>query len=292
MFGYVTPYKPELKIKDYELFKAYYCGLCHSIKELYGNIPRMSLNYDMTFLAILLSGLDEQKDDFIPFKCGIHPFKKRARILNCKALIYSAHMNVALTYYKYIDDKNDDKTLKSYIGSTVFNKYLNKYMSTYNELYLDIFYHLKELDNLECDLSVLSIDELSHNFNIIIAKIMSFYSSDSYEKEVLYDLGYNLGKWIYILDALDDLKKDMDTKKFNALNFLYNKYNKSYEEFFLQIKEKSEFLLISCSSQCVLSLNKLNLKKNKELIYNVIEFGLMDKMQNVLKGAEINDKSI
>ncbi|MEW8956336.1 DUF5685 family protein, partial [Clostridium sp.] len=120
MFGYVKPFKPELKIKDYELFKSYYCGLCHSIKKLYGNLPRMSLNYDMTFLAILLEGLEENKEDLTSFKCAIHPLKNRVKIINSYNLDYAAHINVSLAYYKYMDDKEDDNSLKGSLGSFLF----------------------------------------------------------------------------------------------------------------------------------------------------------------------------
>ena len=79
MFGYVTPFKMELKIKDYEKFKAYYCGLCHEIKSNFGDLPRMSLNYDMTFIAVLFDALSSDKTIYEPFKCALHPTKKKIK---------------------------------------------------------------------------------------------------------------------------------------------------------------------------------------------------------------------
>ena len=90
MFGYVFPYKMELKIKDYEKFKAYYCGLCLSLKNNFGNLPRLSLNYDMTFLAILLDSLDKTKTHYNNHTCIVHPIKKRIFVVNNKALDYAA----------------------------------------------------------------------------------------------------------------------------------------------------------------------------------------------------------
>ena len=100
MFGYVTPCKMEMKIKDFEKFKAYYCGLCNSIKNTYGQLPRITLNYDMTFLAVLLDSLGDNKSNFTKFSCAIHPLKKRLMINNNLALDYAAFCNTTLAYYK------------------------------------------------------------------------------------------------------------------------------------------------------------------------------------------------
>ena len=125
MFGYVKPYKPELKIKDYEIFKSYYCGLCRTIKGHFGNIPRLSLSYDMTFVALLLDGMNETPGDFYIDTCLVHPLKKRMIIKDNKALVYSAYLNVALSYYKLCDDVADDRTLKNYIYKYIFKGYKN-----------------------------------------------------------------------------------------------------------------------------------------------------------------------
>ena len=134
MFGYVTPCKMEMKIKDYEKFKAYYCGLCNSIKNDFGNLPRLTLNYDMTFLAVLLDSLSESKYNFVKFKCLIHPLKKRIMINNNKALDYAAFCNVTLAYYKLMDDVYDNKTIKSKIYSIFLKNYLPKAELAYTQV--------------------------------------------------------------------------------------------------------------------------------------------------------------
>ena len=90
MFGYVTPYKMELKIKDYEMFKAYYCGLCISIKNNFSNLCRMTLNYDMTFLGMLLDSLECSKHKYVVTRCIAHPMKKKPKVIDNKALDYAA----------------------------------------------------------------------------------------------------------------------------------------------------------------------------------------------------------
>src|SRR5690242_13659370 len=126
MFGYVTPCKMELKIKDYEKFKSYYCGLCKSIKINIGNIPRAALNYDMTFLAILLDSLDNSKSIYTKQRCAIHPLRKKVILKDNDYLSYAAFCNVILSYYKLLDNINDDNSIKSKIFSLFFKNYLKK----------------------------------------------------------------------------------------------------------------------------------------------------------------------
>lgn len=293
MFGYVKPCRLELKVKDYEKFKAYYCGLCHSIKNLYGNLPRVALNYDMTFLAILLDGLNNEKIDSVPFNCAIHPLKKRILIKDNKALEFAAHMNVILSYYKMLDDVNDDNSIKSKISYNVFKIYINKYVKDLNEITLDICFYLRELSINESSKTIETLDELSHPFNHLTGLIMAYYYKDNADiKNHLYNIGYNLGKWIYIIDAYDDLEKDMKANKFNALANLYNNDNLSFEQFKEYIRPKVEFILLSCGNQSFESCQNLNFYKNKDLIYNILSLGIMEQTHNVLRGVSNNEKSL
>ena len=127
MFGYVTPLKPELKIREYEMFKSYYCGVCTHIKEYFGNIPRLTLNYDMAFLGVLLDALHNESPSINFKRCIAHPLNKKPMILNNKALEYAAAMNVSLVYYKFIDDVNDDKDIKSKMKILVLEPYKRKF---------------------------------------------------------------------------------------------------------------------------------------------------------------------
>ncbi|MCJ7687722.1 MAG: DUF5685 family protein [Clostridiaceae bacterium] len=287
MFGYVTPCKMEMKIKDYEKFKAYYCGLCHSIKNNFGNLPRLTLNFDMTFLAILLDSLSECNCNFNQFKCAIHPLKKRVMINNNESLDYAAFCNITLAYYKLMDDVQDNKTIKS----KFFSLFLKNYLSNPKVEYKYIINYMKEklllLNTLELDsqgISLdeqLSIDELSHVFADLTGTIISFYYKDAPFKDDLYWLGYNLGKWIYIIDAYDDLEKDIKSNSFNAINSLLNTDKLEFENFSKFIAPRIDFILTTCAEQCLTYLNKLPTHKNEDILYNILELGLMEKMDKV-----------
>lgn len=295
MFGYVTPLKPELKIREYNQFKSYYCGVCFAIKELYGNLPRVTLNYDMTFLALLLDGLIKEDLNIELKRCMAHPAKKKPVLLNNTAINYAASMNVSLVYYKLLDDVNDDNSLKSKFSLTCMKPYYKNFPSSIVNINSVIEDNLKELTRLENTKDFKYIDEICDPFSIIVGVILEKFpyefKDDSKELRLeLYRFGYSLGKWIYLMDALDDLEEDMKDTKFNPINFLYNKANLPYEEFLEGIKQRLEFSIFSCAYTCKEILDKLPLNRNKEILENIINLGMMDKYINTTNKCKCKKK--
>lgn len=294
MFGYITPLKAELKVKDFERFKCYYCGLCCQIKRQFGNIPRMSLNYDMTFLALLIDGLNPKEVKADSHICVLHPTEKKTIVINNKPLAYAAAINISLFYYKLIDDIHDDKNLKSRISAIALSPYRKKFTKAILETDQKIKECLINLDILEKEKNFTSIDEICHPFSELVGTVLRDYpfelSEDCQElRDTLYTLGYSIGKWIYLIDALDDLKDDIEKNKFNPINFLYNKENLGYNKFIEIIKPKIEFTILNCGYTCKENLMKLNLKRNKDILYNIIELGLMDKYIRILNKTALKN---
>ncbi len=281
MFGYVTPYKMELKIKDYEMFKAYYCGLCISIKNNFSNLCRMTLNYDMTFLGILLDSLEYSKHKYVVTKCIAHPMKKRPKVIDNRALDYAAFCNVSLVYYKLLDDYNDDNSLSKKFISMYIKKFINKSKEDLSPILVNIEENIKKLSFLEKSGEIISIDELSDPFASLTAFIVSYYYKNENFYNELYDLGYNLGRWIYIIDAFDDLKEDMEKHKFNAINKAFNVENLSYEDLIIKEGNRIEFNLIMSANSTSEALDKLSINKNKDLLFNILQLGLMNKIETI-----------
>ena len=279
MFGYVLPNKMELKVREYELFKAYYCGVCKSIKKNFGQLPRMSLSYDMTFLAILLDSIESNNSSIKLERCFVHPHKKKPYVLDNKALSYAAFCNVALTYFKLVDDKEDDNSITSSFLSFVLKRYFKKFPKQCDKILLEIETSLSTLSKLEQGGIAKSIDEICHPFAHLTGYLLSVYNLNN---ENLYNLGYNLGKWIYLIDAIDDLEKDMQKNKFNPLNDILNKEKLPYKEFRSSILERIEFNLITCGRIAFNELNNIDIKRNKEIIENILSLGLMMKMDKIL----------
>lgn len=287
MFGYVVPCKMELKLKDYERFKAYYCGLCHTIKYHYGNLPRAALNYDMTFLAILLDGLSKEEINVKKLTCILHPLAKKIIIEKNNPLEYAAHINVALFYYKLIDDINDDKSIKAKLGIFLMSKSKSHFSKKFENINKLINDKLKALNLKEYEDNNKFLDEIAHPFSELTGLLIKSYpyqlDGDCGElRDNLYWLGYNLGKWIYLIDALDDLEDDMLSNSFNAINTSLNKDNLSFNDFYDSIKDRIDFSLLTCSSQCYNAFLKLKLQKNFNIVDNILKLGLLERYEQVL----------
>ncbi|WP_315067524.1 DUF5685 family protein [uncultured Clostridium sp.] len=296
MFGYVTPLKAEMKVKDFARFKCYYCGLCCHIKKEFGNMPRLSLNYDMTFLGLLLDALNPEELEVAHHRCSLHPTEKKIIITNNRALAYAAAMNISLSYYKLLDDVYDDKNFKSKFLSTLLSPYTRKFSTPILEINDKLKQCLDKLSILENNKSFIYIDEISDPFSDLVGILLRDYPyeliDDSVElRSILYNLGYSIGKWIYLIDALDDLKSDMEKGKFNPINFLYNKNSLPYDKFIESVKPKIEFTILNCGYSCKENLDKLNLNRNNDILYNIIELGLMDKYVNIIRHPESTNET-
>lgn len=286
MFGYVTPYKDELKVRQFDVFKSYYCGLCQHIKKDYGQLPRLTLNYDMTTLGLLLDGLSPHKTYMQNRICMTHPGKKKQMIIGNQALSFAATMNVALVYYKLLDDVKDDQSLKSKIKASALEPYKSKFSKEVQPILKMIEKNLDTLYHMEIEKNFHSLDEISHPFSLIVANILKMYpyqfNEDSEQlREQLYQFGYALGKWIYVIDALDDLKKDMENHKFNPIFTLYGHEEQTYDDLLCQVKENISFTLMNCGYNCQSILRKLPLRRNRVILKNIIELGMMDQYTKV-----------
>ena len=280
MFGYVNVYKPLLKDADFNTFKMYYCGLCKQLGNSYNQAIRLSLSYDFTFLAILLDSLTDEQCSTAFQPCIKHLSKKRNIIINNDCINYAAAMSVALNYFKLTDDIEDDKSLKALILRIPYLrqiKKIDKRMCIVTDI---IEEHLDKLKHLEKSNSS-NIDEVSHEFAMIMETVFSYNIN-------LKRFGYNLGKFIYIIDAFDDIDDDFKDKNYNPMLLKYKYGGKCDEK--KRIAEEIDFLLTYILSQIAAEYEKIDVKKNKELLNNIIYFGLRQKKDIVLhKGEKTNE---
>ncbi|MCR4717073.1 MAG: DUF5685 family protein [Lachnospiraceae bacterium] len=148
MFGYVQVRKPELKIKDYDTYQAFYCGLCSTLWNNYGALGSVTLTYDMTFLVVLLSSVYDLKEERRDLRCIVHPAKKRKHI-STKASDYASHMNIILTYYHFIDDVNDEGSKFAFAESKIYTPAFKKAIKRYPKKAKQIEKCLTKLSALE-----------------------------------------------------------------------------------------------------------------------------------------------
>ncbi len=295
LFGYVIPYKNELKVREYDVFKAYYCGLCKTLGKEFNQAVRFGLNYDLTFLALLISSLDSNRDTFKREGCISNPFKKKMIINTNDGLLYTSNISIMLIYFKLLDDWKDEKSIMSIVSTTAFLFPVRKAKRLYPNKYDTIKTYLKRLTQLEkanCD----KIDESADMFAKLMEEIAAApFITDENTLRVLRWLGYNLGRWIYILDAFNDIEEDIKKKNYNPILLQYD-YNKaeSIEDFKKRVRDPIEFSLTFTLDSMAKSYELLDIKHNKEILDNIIYMGTRFKMEQVLNKKEVKklEKSI
>lgn len=269
MFGYVNAYKDLLRVCDYNIFRGYYCGLCKELGKKFNQLTRFGLSYDMTFLAILVSSLEDKKIDLKMRSCIAHPVSKRPVIKGDEGIAYSADMSVILTYMKLKDDWQDEHSLKSFARVAYFFP-MKKCAKRYPRQFECIKENLSKLSALEKE-KCKSIDAVADCFGKLLEGIFDLNG----DNKALAWLGYHIGRFIYIVDAYKDIEKDLKSKSYNPFIEIYGKDLKT-EDFKDAVKDSLTFTLSEISN----AYNLLEIKKNKELLDNIIYLGLRRNLES------------
>ena len=277
MFGYVRINKMDLTFREFDYYKGYYCGLCKYLKENHGEVSRLSLNYDITFLIVILTALYKLDSDITYERCIANPLKKKMRIVN-EITEYAASMNILLSYYKLEDNLYDDNGIKDKLAYTLYKGKLKKAYEKYPQKAEYIKQQLGNLRELEKQESK-SIDKVSNTFGNLMGEIF-VYKKDEYEQN-LRNIGFNLGKYIYILDAYEDLEEDSKKGRYNP----FIDYIDKKEE----LKNKVDRLISMSLGMATKNIEQLNLEFNKSIIDNIIYSGVYLRYKSILeKGCESN----
>ena len=286
MFGYVMPLKPELKIKDYQVFKGYYCGLCKRINHAYSFFSRAYLNYDCAFLYLLFSSLSPEAPVSKHENCAFVPFSKK-QVIYAPESDYAAGMNILLMHHKLKDNAVDDKNFFCYILKWLFMGAYKRSDRQYEKVSRSMQQKLENLHGLEQHHEE-SLDKPAHEFAGMNADLFQYapfdWLSDA-QRGILRDFGYNLGRFIYLLDAYDDLEKDIQKKRYNPLLLRFG-YAPGLPEFKKSIKEDMEFNLYYSLAEAAKQYEALKIEKNKDLLDNIIYLGLKSKTADVLEGRK------
>ena len=285
MFGYVNVYKDELKIKDYDIYRAYYCGLCKMLGKKHNQLVRLSLNYDLTFLAILIDAMTSESFEMTMSGC-LKKLGKKKIVSKAKGLEFSADMNVILAYYKLKDDISDGFSLKALISIIPFLRRAGLIKKKYPDLcktISDSLLRLKFLEETKCDV----IDKAAHEFAVIMQSM--FETADIN----LSELGYSLGRLIYIMDAYDDIESDFIKKNYNPAVIQYGYKGEFTSEI---LKSMSDNLYITLGHMSEIYEN-LKIIKNKPVLDNIIYLGMRAKCDFIINkcktGKEYsNEKSL
>lgn len=261
MFGYVTANKPELKMREFGRYKAFYCGLCRRLGKNNGAVSRLTLSYDMTFLILLLSSLYEPEEQQERHRCLIHPGKKQWMIYN-QITDYASDMNVLLSCYHFQDDWEDERSIAGFCGAKVFAGRAKKIAGQYPRQAKVIREQLGRLAELE-QKGITEPDAISRPFGELMSELF-VYREDAFQ-DILRSFGFYLGKYIYLLDAFMDLEKDLKKGSFNP--FWESTDRKDFEESVRQMLEGT-------IRQAVAEFEKLPLEQDLPILRNILYEGV------------------
>ena len=213
MFGYIIINKQELKFKEFDLYHSYYCGLCQKLKEKYGKAGQMTLTYDLTFLILLLSDLYQDEPVCDTCRCVAHPLEKHPTRIS-RFTDYAADMNLLLSYYKCEDDWADESKWNKKASASLLRKKAKEISGRYPDKAEAIEKWLVQLHTYEQNHTG-NIDEVAGCFGQIMAEIF-VCRHDEWEADLRH-MGFYLGKFIYLMDAYEDLEQDQKSGNYNPL---------------------------------------------------------------------------
>lgn len=268
MFGYIKPFKPDLKISEFEIYKANYCRLCKCLGKDFGIVSKLLLNYDCTFLAMISVAKNSQTKIKLTKKiCTCNPLKRCNYVTeNDESFKFAAAVDVIMSYYKIYDniiDAKGIKKLKFYPLKFLFSRSYKRASKLYPEVEKIVHEFALLQHDVENSCDEVSIDKSAQPTAITLSKIFSLVSPD------LKNFGYFLGRWVYIIDAADDLVKDLKTGNFNPL-----KNNLS--------KEDINSILNQTVFQIINYYDKIEELKSNSIISNIVKLGLAKIQKDIL----------
>lgn len=261
MFGYVVADRTALSEEEIQRYQGCYCGLCRVIGQQYGTMRRLALNYDITFLVLLLSSLYEPDEQTTSGRCLAHLGKPKS-FWSTEITGYGAAMNVALAYYHCMDDWQDDRSAKAFLQAKLFQTSEHTISTQYPRQSVAIRQCIASLKEIETK-QLQDPDAGANAFGALMGQLL-IWKEDRWAP-VLYRLGESLGRYIYLLDALLDLPKDIRTGAYNPFTSRYQ-----------QGLKKEDYLpvLKILMGECTEAFEQLPLLQDLSLLRNILYSGV------------------
>lgn len=264
MFGYVTLAADKLPRERQERYRAYYCGLCRAIRRRYGQTGRTTLSYDATFLYLLLSSLYEPEETQGLERCLPHPFQPHGWVEN-ELADYCADMNLLLSYHKCLDDWEDERSPLGRAGAAMLRGRAERAMKLYPEKSAVVERCLAQIRDVE-QTGEPEPDRLANLTGEMLGALYRFREdvwADSLEK-----IGSSIGRFVYLMDAYDDLEGDLRHERYNPFRDL------SSQEDFEELCRQSLMLIMG---ECAREFETLPLLKDADLLRNILYGGCWNR---------------
>ena len=273
MFGYVTINKEELKLREYKRYRSFYCGLCRSLQRRCGIRGQAILPNDMVFVDMLLNGLYEEKLEEEDRFCVAHPSKKQHMVYN-SITDYAADMGVLLAYHKLLDDAYDEKKRIPVSRARLLRRFTEKISADWPRQAKAVSDYVRKLRDYE-ESHTDDMDAVSGLSGEALGEI--FVMKEDMWSPFLKRMGFFLGKFVYLMDAYEDLEKDLKKKNYNPWEFY---------------RERSDFdalvenTLTMMMAECAKEFEKLPIVQDIDILRNVIYSGVWSRYQAVRKKRE------
>ena len=274
MFGYVTPDKPNLFMKDFVLFRANYCGVCHAMKKESGQFARLTVNYDVAFISAFFHDLLEQKPQIVMKGCVLNP-KKRPIVAVSPLTRRIARLNLILAGIKIADDKADGEG--TFLKRLVFSRAIKRARKKEPELASFADECFKK--QLAKEQNGAFLNAAAEPFADMMKKVFGFLAGEKNSPSV-EKLGYLLGKYVYFMDALDDYDEDVKKKRFNA--FYRTFAASSFAELKKAKGEDLEFIMEDIVRGVEDAYRDVKMGENEGVVTNTLWYGLRSRISTVL----------
>ena len=268
MFGYININASELDETSKKNYQSYYCGLCRRLKKNCGTRGQMLLNYDMTFLVVLLTGLYELPCESAKITCALHPASKRQ--VSCNEITdYAAEMNVILAYYNLIDDWKDDNSYPKKAFAKMLQGDYTRIMQKYPRQVQAVENYMSRMEEIERRRET-NLDIAAGVTGEMLGEIFC-WREDEWARE-LRTMGFYMGKFIYLMDACEDYEKDTKNNSYNPLLYMGKSSEEERETF-------CKLLLTSMMAECAKSFERLPILQHADILRNILYSGVWTKYE-------------
>ena len=289
MFGYIRPHIPALRVAEYEYYRAIYCGICRYHGEAAGAFSRLTLSYDAVFLALIRLTLTDKTVSFRRKRCAANPLTKRTCAVECDEIRYAAAATSLLAALKFEDDVADESGARRFAAKTCRiggRRWKARVEASYPDLCASVSSALGKLYEAEqqADASPenISVDTLADLFGNVMSTVLS-YRLDAEKKKIAAAVGRRIGRWLYCIDALDDLEDDAQKGRFNPFLSSYSSNKLSDEE-----KTTVSCLLAAETGSALAALDLIERDCHPQawaIIDNILGIGLPRVSASVLDGT-------
>lgn len=283
MFGYVRAQRQELTVRQDTLYRAVYCGLCKEMGRCTGQCSRLTLSYDMVYLYLVRAALTGIQPQTKMGRCFLHPFRARQMLVHDEELAYAARVSALLTYGKLCDDLCDEGGIKR------FGKQLLRPVFGAAKKRADLADLYERIEALLCELSALetkklpSVDAPADIFGKLLAAVFAYGLSGDAER-IAREIGFRTGRWIYAVDAADDMDEDAKSGGYNPFLLLYggaiDEEQRRYVAMAMQYDLRAAAAALDLAEKCSLT----------PIIENIIYLGMPAAAKKAVREKEKHEQ--